>query len=312
MKKYKWYIIGFLIFVITFVGIPIAVVKAEIWCPPGDSFVFINKVLNNNKILPKSLVNKIAGLIFNFQAVARGPCPVPNYYGSGGSGGDDPPPPDPCDPDNPTDKCNWFFWTQRKWASGTAVDYWIKCNSIPSYLDQQTVINAINSSFSTWSGQTGGKLQYNYRGCKNDFPGGWRQDSVNLVSFAPWSSIGFTKSWYSTTPATDEFGKQYLPNTESDIILDSTLPDEAQWIVASEGTPLENKYEIKNIMTHEVGHDLGLDHPNSNGSQELTMYSSSNELNVTKRQSLGTGDQDGVKCIYNRALGDHCQVGNNQ
>ncbi|MFH1207603.1 MAG: matrixin family metalloprotease [Patescibacteria group bacterium] len=308
-------LLGF-IAVFTFTGLPFRWVKAAT-CWAAENAIAMNQSH------PSSLLQSVARIALPLQAAAECmPNEIPADFTMNRTTLPNPnDPEDPinyCDPLKADARCPWFFWSQRRWATESSIHYSIKCNSIPGNLTQQQAINAITASFETWNSLTENKLHYIYDGCDNAAPAGWKEDGKNIVSFFSQDSVGLNKTFYSgALPLpVDEFGKAYLPNSEFDVILDSTLPDGKTWTVATEGASIPEYYDIQNIAVHEVGHTLGLSHPQETGypqggGAELTMYSSTNELGVTKRQSLGTGDVNGVKCIYTKPLGADCRVGFN-
>jgi hypothetical protein len=55
--------------------------------------------------------------------------------------------------------------------------------------------------------------------------------------------------------------------------------------------------EIQGMVEHELGHMLGLDHPDELGGTEETMFSTLSSDNLTP-QTLGLGDILGVRAIY--------------
>ena len=58
-----------------------------------------------------------------------------------------------------------------------------------------------------------------------------------------------------------------------------------------------NAMDAQGVMTHEIGHTFGLDHPNGNGASCLTMYAYVN-YGETHQRTLGDGDILGIQAIY--------------
>jgi hypothetical protein len=62
------------------------------------------------------------------------------------------------------------------------------------------------------------------------------------------------------------------------------------------GVPVGGVFDFLNIATHEIGHAMGLDHPNDTCTQE-TMYAYADYWETTKRD-LHTGDIAGIRKLY--------------
>ncbi len=55
--------------------------------------------------------------------------------------------------------------------------------------------------------------------------------------------------------------------------------------------------DLQSILTHEMGHVLGLDHPTDSSNRESTMWASAG-LNEVKKRSLEQDDTDGICFLY--------------
>lgn len=77
-----------------------------------------------------------------------------------------------------------------------------------------------------------------------------------------------------------------------------TLNTDFAWAIGAQ----LGKYDVQRVVTHEAGHPVGLDDLNALKDFFLTMYRAASTNNID-RQTLGCGDQLGVKAIY-PALGN--------
>ena len=59
-----------------------------------------------------------------------------------------------------------------------------------------------------------------------------------------------------------------------------------------------NTFDVRNIMTHEMGHVAGLGHDNAPKDACLTMYKFAAFAEIQKR-TLGLGDKLGMDKLYN-------------
>jgi hypothetical protein len=112
-------------------------------------------------------------------------------------------------------------------------------------------------------------------------------DGHNVVKFGSVSQAGaiaVTNVWgyFSGPPPTREI-------VEWDMILDDVDYD---WSLTGE----ENKMDVHNIVEHEIGHALGMGHPELTCTEE-TMYAYA-DYGETKKQTLNSGDEAGIADLY--------------
>jgi Matrixin/IPT/TIG domain len=134
-----------------------------------------------------------------------------------------------------------------KWSS-MPVSYWINEKGSPNILNGSDFA-AVQASFQTWQNVQTANIQFFYRGTTSTGTVGL--DGMNVVTFTDSSTplgssiIAATFSFFTTN--NDEFVFR-----ESDIAVNPALN------LSTSGEI--NKFDIQSIVTHEVGHLLGLDH----------------------------------------------------
>lgn len=156
-------------------------------------------------------------------------------------------------------------------------------------LDEEAVNVKVKESFEAWDGHTSVKLFADEVSTSSN--SGFNKNGENLVSFAPLEkaeAVAKTKVWY------DEATGEIL---EFDMVLDS----DREWGIDPDGEGPESisSYDIRNIVTHEVGHTLGLVDVNDEDYAHLTMYYQS-EPGSTVKISLENWDIAGLYELYGK------------
>ena len=134
-----------------------------------------------------------------------------------------------------------------KWVS-MPISYSINARGL-SQIANGSEFNAVQASFQTWQDVAAADIRFDYRGTTQ--VRGVGRDGINLVSFADDS----TALGSSTLAATYSFlclPCSDYPIQEADIIVN----DDYSWTTSGES----GKYDIQAVLTHEIGHLLGLDH----------------------------------------------------
>jgi len=194
------------------------------------------------------------------------------------------PSPGVCDPtQNETSHYGLAGWKR----SGT-VTYQVNYSSIPS-----TVVNpqpAISNSFEVWEQYTGGKVNF-VEGAPTTLTR-YKLDGVNLVAWGRVSASGaiaVTYTWYNSSTG---------EAVEQDVIMNSKLPWKQTYASNPDATCGDlYAYDVQNILTHEVGHWVGLDDLYDSADQDLTMYGYGDKGEL-KKVTLGKGDILGMDALY--------------
>ncbi len=166
------------------------------------------------------------------------------------------------------------------------VPYAISADTFPGHADY---IEAIDRGFQTWQNQERSRMTFVAVGCSK----GARNlnDGINHV-------ILITKSWPFDTAAIAITRNFYLAGDspragmilDSDILLNGVNHDFTTF--AQSG-----KHDVQNILTHEVGHFIGLGHEVTPFNSDAAMFAqaSPNEL---KKRTLKANDVGGLLAAY--------------
>lgn len=184
------------------------------------------------------------------------------------------------------------------WNDGT-IPLVIRAAATPVYQDGTGPAASLQAAATAWNGQLA-RVQFSTQSPGVGFAGS--ANGLNEMSFEP--------SIYSAESAPESFGPNTLAvtisyrsqsprgdgtyqRTESDIIFNSGL----NW--SSYRGALQSAEDIRRVAIHELGHLLGLDHPNQNGQSVTAIMNST----VSHVDSLQTDDITGAQLLYGRPGG---------
>jgi MYXO-CTERM domain-containing protein len=186
----------------------------------------------------------------------------------------------------------YLYWPQR------TVDYTVNklgCKDV----SLQATLGAVKRAFFTWASPSCTDVYFIYKGLsaetKTNLVLGQNEkpDLANLVvwhnSWPPKgvSSAAVTKEMPAVTTV--------VYSTETGVIVDADIDLNGHdffWTTIDDSTKAAT--DIQNILTHEIGHVLGLTHSSNQGA---TMWEGTNQAELEKR-TLHADDQLGVCTIY--------------
>lgn len=151
-----------------------------------------------------------------------------------------------------------------------------------SQINQQTMLQVLQTSFKKWESPNCSALVFSYRGATNAI---WNQnDSNNLLIWnATIPDPNFPTALALTIPAYVNATGAY---TDADIIFNASYP----WAT----NPTSQHYDVIGTATHEIGHLLGLDHTQV---ANATMFPTASP-GLCSCRTLKQDDINGVCAIY--------------
>lgn len=173
------------------------------------------------------------------------------------------------------------------WSSNTIpIPYFI---SYPTFKNLTSFTTAIHNSFRTWRSVSNTTIDFIGMGCSQSVLN--ENDGINNVIYTQknWSYdtsiIALTRNFYVAT----ESSKQGLI-LDTDILLNAV--NHAFTTTAESG-----KHDVQNILTHEIGHWIGLGHEVAPIDVTATMYATASPGETNKR-ILHDNDISAVRAAY--------------
>ncbi|MDP2934094.1 MAG: hypothetical protein Q8N81_08305, partial [bacterium] len=156
------------------------------------------------------------------------------------------------------------------WHLSTAapVTYRLNVSSVPSTVGGSNLVTIATNSYGQWTGAVLGKVQV-ARGT-NTTVNRARYDGQNVIAWGRTSNtaLAVTYIWYYTATGLV---------AETDTIFNSSVPwawsNPATWVTATGTTcAYKNVYDAQGILTHELGHWMGLKDIYTSDFVDNTMY----------------------------------------
>jgi hypothetical protein len=187
----------------------------------------------------------------------------------------------PCGPDPSSsavaDSAGWHLPTGN-WT------YSLNLSSVPSGVGSVNMPGITASAFGQWASTTFGKVTFIQGG--NTSENQAKHDNQNIITWgkAPNTALAVTYTWYYTASGAV---------AETDTIMISKFP----WIWSGKGICDSNRYDAQDILTHELGHWVGLDDEYTSAYINNTMYGYGAK-SETKKNTLTFGDVTAGQSIY--------------
>lgn len=190
------------------------------------------------------------------------------------------------------------FWD----PSSSPIEVDVKMGSASDdFVAIQPQLNALSSACSAWDAVSD-SLDVDYAG----YDGGSidLHDGVNVVAFGEWNDLG-SDAGCTLLRVNDVAGDDYGEIVEVDIVLNDKDAD-FLWTTSTHQClgPGKDTLDVQSVMTHELGHLLGLGHSEDTANCATMLgggdCSSCFEDSLTMR-TLSGDDEDGIEEIYGPA-----------
>ena len=164
--------------------------------------------------------------------------------------------------------------------------YYLNPDSVPASVGQSNLATISSLSFGNWQNAGNGKV--NFARGSNTSVSRKSFDGKNIIAWGrtSGSALGVTYTWYY--PSTGLVA-------ETDTILNKKFS--WSWSGNNGGCADSNSYDAQDILTHELGHWMGLDDEYTSNFIDNTMYGYGSKGEI-KKDTLTTGDITGVSLIY--------------
>lgn len=158
---------------------------------------------------------------------------------------------------------------------------------------RDAVLAAIERSFEAWTEVECSDLELRFLGVDAEFEPGFNANGEND------NAVGIRSSWPHDPDAIALTFTSFRPSSGAMLDADIELNGEGFDFVLADDR-CQTAVDLGNVLTHEAGHLLGLDHPpRTPRNEEATMFGNA-PLCETKKRTLAEGDIEGLCTIYPR------------
>ncbi|OGH12261.1 MAG: hypothetical protein A2857_00650 [Candidatus Levybacteria bacterium RIFCSPHIGHO2_01_FULL_36_15] len=165
--------------------------------------------------------------------------------------------------------------------------YKLNIGSTPSSIGSN-LVNIADSAFATWSSSSvGAKVAFVNGGTTGISRKGFDRNNIIAWGRTSGSALAVTYTWY-------------YPSTGLVAEVDTIMNKKYQWswtAYSADACVNSNTYDAQDILTHELGHWIGLNDEYTSSYVNSTMYGYGSKGEI-KKDTLTTGDSAGVSAIY--------------
>lgn len=164
--------------------------------------------------------------------------------------------------------------------------YLLNLGSVPSTVGQNNLDTIVKAGFNQYSQASGNKVSF-VRGANTSLNRA-RLDSKNIITWGRTSSgtLGVTYIWY-------------YPQSGLAVEIDTIMNNKYKWSWSNSNVCADNTtYDAQNIMTHELGHWLGLNDEYDAGTFGNNTMFGYGAVQEVKKNTLTSGDISGIGAIY--------------
>ncbi len=177
---------------------------------------------------------------------------------------------------------------REAWKLPSTWTYNLNPSSVPASVGSGNLATIAGNGFDDWRSASGNRITFSQGPVTTIARQAY--DGINIVAWGRTSGSALAVTYIRYNGITGEV-----------LDLDTIMNKKFAWSWADSNicTNYANTYDAEDIMTHELGHWLGLtDEYDVTNYQDATMYGYGGKGEV-KKVTLTTGDSDGAHAIYN-------------
>lgn len=187
----------------------------------------------------------------------------------------------------PADPSSNAFIPSTGWRLPLNWTYTLNTSSAPSSVGVNNLKTIASNAFNQWTSVLLGKVNV-IKTSSSTTMNRAKLDKQNIIAWgnAPGTALAVTYTWYY--PSTKLVA-------EVDTIMNQKFP--WFWNTADSKCTDKNSYDAQDILTHELGHWVGLDDMYTSAYVDNTMYGYGAK-GETKKDTLTSGDIAGARAVY--------------
>lgn len=171
------------------------------------------------------------------------------------------------------------------WKLPSQWTYNLNPTSVPSSVGSQNLATIASDAFGAWSSSVGGKVSFSEGTDTTATRQAYDQQNIVAWGRTNGSALAVTYTRYNST-------------TKQVVDVDTIMNSKFAWMWSdTKNCAYPNAYDAQDILTHELGHWMGLDDHYTSDYTNNTMYGYGSTQEV-KKDTLTNGDTQGAQAVY--------------
>lgn len=174
----------------------------------------------------------------------------------------------------------------ENWRLTQGWTYNLNPNSVPSSVGKTNLATMAKNDFETWSQATKNRVTFK-RGDDTQV-NSQAYDNKNIIAWGKTSATALAVTYI-----------RYFSDNGAVVDVDTIMNNKFPWSWSNSTVcAYDRSYDAEDILTHELGHWIGLDDEKTTNFQDNTMYGYG-AMTEVKKITLTSGDQQAAYQIYN-------------